>query len=338
MHYALTPTLVLNRAVENMQTSVSVGYQIDRYSSLSSDNDTETPFIRFNSTYNTVRSQYGLSASYIEATSRSTALEDTGDFSTQSINRTRSISPSYSYQLTERDTLSLSGSYRERLSSTTSFSDTETKSVTAGWQRQFSERLNAGLNGTFSNYKSEGIALSTDDDSYNLSTSFTYNWSELWDITGSVGVRTLNSERTTIVTGINDSDRSVGSTFGFSAIRTDDINTYALDASRDLSPSGTGDVNETARISASWAHHISERLSANVLASYQKSTSALDDSNEKRENINFSPSVSWQLERNLNINFKYTYRKQTQESGSSADSNAVSVTLNYDWDGIRVSR
>lgn len=338
MHYALTPTVVVSRAVDNMATSVSVGYQIDKYSSLSSDNDTENPFIRFNSTYSTVRSQYGLSASYTEATSRSTALEDTGDFSTQSINRTRLISPSYSYQLTERDTLSLNGSYQERLSSTTSFSDTETKSVSVGWQHQFSERLSAGFNGTISNYKSEGIILSTDDDSYNLSTSFTYNWSELWAITGNVGARKLNSDRTSVGTEISDSDTSTGSTFGFSAIRTDDINTYTVDLSRDLSPSGTGDVNESDRISSSWAHHISERLSAKVVASYQETTSALDDSSEKRENIHFSPSLRWQLERNLNVNFEYTYRKQTQESGRSADSNAVSVTLNYDWDGIRVSR
>ena len=338
MHYAMTPSLTASRTVENMTMSVSAGYQIDRYSSLSSDNDTENPFVRFNSSYNTVRSQYGLSANYTEATSRSTAAEDTGDFSTQSINRTRAISPSYSYQWTERDTLSLNGLYQERLSSTTSFSDTETKTFTAGWQHQFSERLSAGLNGTFSNYKSDGLTLSTDDDNYNLSTSFNYAWSELWSFTGNVGARKLNSERTSMATGITDSDNSTGSTLGFSAIRTDDVNTYTFDLSRDLSPSGTGDVNESDSISASWSRPISERLTANVRASYQETTSALDDASEKRENINFSPSLSWQLERNLRLNFSYNYRKQTQDSGSSADSNAVSVTLNYNWDGIRISR
>ncbi len=338
MHYAMTPTATVTRAVENMVSSLSIGYQIDRYTSLSSDNDTENPFIRFNGSYNTERSQYGLAASYREATSRSTALEDSGDFASQSINRTRSISPSFSYQWTERDTLSLNGSYQERLSSTTSFSDTETKSITAGWQRQFSERLSAGLNATISNYKSEGLTLDTDDDNYNLSTSMTYALSELWSLTGNVGARKLNSERTSTLTGITNNDTSTGSTFGFSAIRTDDINSYTLDLSRDVSPSGTGDVNESDRISASWSHHISERLTANVLASYQETTSALDDSSEKRKNINFSPSLSWQLERNLRLNFRYNYRKQSQDLGSSADSNAVSVTLNYDWDGIRISR
>ncbi|MBL1321886.1 MAG: outer membrane beta-barrel protein [Methylophaga sp.] len=338
MHYAVTPTAVVTRAVDNMLTSLSVGYQIDRYTSLSSDNDTENPFIRFNSSYSTERSQYDLSASYQEATSRSTAVEDTGDFSTQSINRTRSISPSFSYQWTERDTLSFSGSYLERLSSTTSFADTETKSITAGWQHQFSERLSAGLNGTFSNYKSDGLTLSTDDDNYNLSTSMTYALSELWSLTGNVGARKLNSERTSTLTGITNDDTSTGSTFGFSAIRTDDINTYTINLSRDLSPSGTGDVNESDRINASWSHNISDRLTANMAASYQETTSALRDSNGKRKNVNFTPSLRWQLERNLNLNFKYSYRKQTQESGRSADSNAVSVTLNYNWDGIRISR
>lgn len=338
VHYAITPTLTVNRIVENMVASLSVGYQIDRYTSLSSDNDTENPFIRFKGSYNTERSQYGLSASYTEATSRSTALEDTGDFSTQSINRTRSISPSFSYQWTERDTLSLNGSYQERLSSTTSFSNTETKSITTGWQHQFSERLSAGLNGTISNYKSDGLTLSTDDDNYNLSTSFDYAFSELWSLTGNVGARKLNSEQTSTLTGLRDNDTSTGSTLGFSAKRADDTNTYTIDLSRDLSPSSTGDVNESDRVSASWSHNISDQLTANVAASYQKTTSASDDSSEKRENINFSPSLRWQIERNLSVSFRYTYRKQTQELGNNADSNAVSATLNYDWDGIRVSR
>jgi len=338
MHYAITPTVMLTRAVDNMQTSLSVGYRIDRYSSLSSDNDTENPFVRFNGSYNTERSQYGLSANYTEATSRSTALEDTGDFTSQSINRTRSINPSYSYQLSERDSLSLNGSYSERLSSTTSFDDTETKSITAGWQRQFNERLSAGLNGTISNYESEGLTLTTDDDNYSLSTSFSYAWSELWNVAGAIGLRRLNTERRVLLTGITDSDESTGSTLDFSAIRTDDINVYTIALSRSLSPSGTGEVNEIDRVSASWSHHLSDRLTANLATSYQESISVLEGNNEKRENINFSPSLRWQLEENMSLNFSYNYRKQTQQSGSSADSNAVSVTLNYNWDGIRVSR
>ena len=337
-HYAMSPTITGSRTVENSDISLSLGYQIDRYTSLPSINDTENPFIRLNSYYNAERSQYGLSASYVESTSRSTALLETGDFATQSIYRSRTISPSYSYQLTERDSLSLNGSYSERLSSSTQLSDTETKSISAGWQRQLSERLSAGVTAAIYNYKSDGLTLLTDDDDYNLSTTFNYALSELWNISGAVGLRKLKGQRKSVTIGITTNDNSSGTTLDFSAIRTDDINSYSITASRALIPTGRGDVNQNDSLSVSWAHHISDQLTANLVGSYYQSTSAIDNSNNKRKNINISPSLRWQLERNLSLNVNYTYRKQTQDSGFSADSNAIGVTLNYNWDGIRISR
>ncbi len=338
IHYTMSPTITGSRTVENSNVSLSLGYQIDRYTSLPSINDTENPFIRLNSFYTAERSQYGLSASYVEATSRSTALLETGDFATQSIYRTRAISPSYSYQLTERDSLSLNGSYSERLSSSTQFSDIETKSISAGWQRQFSERLSAGLTVAMYNYKSDGLTLLTDDDDYNVSTTFNYALSELWSISGAVGLRKLKGQRQSIITGITTNDTSSGTTLDFSAIKTDDINSYSITASRALIPTGRGDVNQNDSISARWSHSISEQLTANLSGGYYQSTSAFDNNNTKRKNINISPSLRWQLERNLSLNVHYTYRKQTQDSGFSADSNAIGVTLNYNWDGIRISR
>jgi len=337
-HYAMTPTIQASRTVENSNISLNIGYQIDRYTSLPSNNDTENPFIRLNSFYNTERSQYGLTASYVEATSRSTALDETGDFSTQAIYRTRAISPSYRYQLTERDSLSLNGSYSKRVSSSSQLSDTDTKSISAGWQRQISERLSAGITAAVYNYKSDGLTLNTDDDDYNLSTSFNYALSELWNISGAVGLRKLNSQRKSLTSGITTNDNSSGTTLDFSAVRTDNINSYTLSASRALIPSGTGDVNQNDQIAASWSHHISEQLSANIAGSYHQSTSAIDNNNNKRKNINISPSLRWQVERNLSLNFNYTYRKQIQQSARSVDSNAIGVTLNYNWDGIRISR
>jgi hypothetical protein len=234
--------------------------------------------------------------------------------------------------------LSLSGTYSERLSSSTQLSDTETKSISAGWQRQFSERLTAGVTAAIYNYKSDGLTLLTDDDDYNLSTTFNYALSELWGISGALGLRKLKGQRKSVTTGITTNDNSSGTTLDFSAIRTDDINSYSITASRALIPTGRGDVNQNDSLSVSWSHQISDQLTANLVGGYYQSTSAIDNSNNKRKNINISPSLRWQLERNLSLNVHYTYRKQTQDSGFSADSNAIGVTLNYNWDGIRISR
>ncbi len=337
VQYSITPTLTIKRAMETNEVSLTAGYNVQRYTSFSRL-DRQDPFVRFNSSLNTERNQYGLAASYSQSSSRSTAEEDTGDFTTESTVTSETISPSYRYQLTERDSISLGGSYSTRTYSTTDFGDTETKSVNTGWQRQFSERLSGGLNLSVSNYQTDALTLSSDDNNYNVSTTVTYKLSELWQLNGSVGIRKLNSHRTDNF-GVTENNSSSGSAFDFSANRTTELGSLSMGLSRSLSPSSDGNVNEQDRINANWSKKLTEQLSTNLSASYQQSTSATADSSSKRENINFSPSIKWQFERNLGLNLAYNYRQQKQSiANTNVSSNAVMMTLIYDWDGIRVSR
>lgn len=336
MLYSITPTVVASRAVENSMVSVSAGYKFDRYSSVSNI-DREDPFIRLDGSYNTERSSFGLNIGYQESSSRSTAEEDTGDFTTESTVRTRTIAPSFSHQLTEQDSVSINGSYSERDYSTSDFSDNDTVSITGGWNHVFTERLTGGLSATVSNYQADALTFSSDDDTYGLSATAEYALSELWQLNGQAGIRRLNSERK-FTSGFKESDNSSGGTVDFSATRTGEIDTFTIGLSRGLIPSSTGDVNEQDRIHLAYSRNISDRLTAGLTASYQETTSALDSGSEKRENINVSPSLRWQLERNVGLNLAYVYREQQRDSAPTVDSNAVSLTLTYDWDGIRVSR
>jgi len=332
----MKPTLVGRYALENAETSLSVGYSIERYFSLS-DIDEENPFARFNTNYKTERSTWGLSASYVEDSSRNDAEIDTGDFNTHSTISTRSLSPSYSYKLTERDSISVSANYSDRRYSTADFSDNETISLSSSWRHQFSERLSAGLSFTASNYEAEGVTSSTDDDNYNLSTTFDYKLTELWNLNGRVGVRKLNSERT--VFGLTESDSSSGASFDVSAKRNRELDSFSIALSRALIPSSTGDVNEQDSINLSYSRELSQYITASISGSYRETTSALDEGSEKRENINFSPAIKWQFEQNLGLKLSYNYRQQKRSDDDiDVKSNAVFVTLLYDWDGIRASR
>jgi len=336
VHFSVSPTVVVSHALENAETSVSLGYKIDRYTSLS-DLDTDNPFARFDTTYQTERSQWGLAASYVESPSRTDAANDTGDFTTQSIITTKTVSPSYRYQLSERDNISVSASYSERKYSTTDFGDNETKSLTTAWQRQYTERLSGGISATVSNYQSESLTSSSENDNYNLSLTATYQWSETWQINGRVGARYLKSEQTNSL-GVKESNSSAGSSFNFTASRQGEIDSLTIGVSRELSPSSSGDVNEQTGLNITWSRDLSETLTANISGRYQETTSADDDGNDKRENINFSPSLRWQLERNMGLNLSYNYRQQKRSDQDDVDSNALMLTLNYDWDGLRASR
>lgn len=340
----ITPTLRFSRSVENGSIGFNTGYRVERYASLS-ELDRQDPFANFSTSYNTERSNYGLKAGYTERAQRSIADEDTGDFSSNATVITKSLAPNYQYQFTERDFAYTSLNYSDRTYDTGGFSDNESLSLTGGWRRNLSERLTGGLALTYSQYESESEFLESEYDSYNLSVTSTYMMSERWSFSGQVGYRATDSETQSLLGGPNQTDRSAGSLFNFTANYLGELNTLTFSLSRSLNPSGEGVVNETDRLSFSWSRNIAETLSFSVNTTYQETQSADDLTNTDREYFTFSPALNWQLQRNLALKMGYQYRQQKGTSfvgfnttGDKVDSNMVFLTVNYDWDGLRFSR
>jgi len=335
-HASMSPTLKVAHALENFESSLSTGYVSDRYET-SSQLDTDNPFLRYEADYKTERSTWGLGLSYVESSSRSEAEEDSGDFETNSTSTTESITPSYSFQLSERDVLLINASYSTKEYSTTDFSDSRRRSLSTNWQHQFTERFNGGVSLSVSNNKSIGLLSTTDDDTYNVSLTTKYDISEIWGINGSVGVRQLNSEQSDLF-GFTEDTSDTGSSLDMSVTYKGEVDSASLNLSRSISPSSTGGVTEQDKISLNWSRELSETLTARVSTSFQKTTSAID-SNDVRENINFSPSVNWKFSPDASLSLSYRFRQQKEElDDSDASSHAVMLTLNYNWDGFRVSR
>lgn len=340
----ITPTLLLSRSIENGSIALNTGYRVERYASLS-ELDRQDPFANFSTNYNTERSAYGLTATYSENAQRAIAEEDTGDFSSNATVITKSLAPTYQYQFTERDFVYTSFNYNERTYDTSGFSDNETMSYTGGWSRNLTERLTGGLALTYSNYESQSDRLQSEYDSYNLSVTSTYMMSERWSFSGQVGYRTTDSETQFLQGGSQQSDRSAGSLFDFSANYAGELNTLTFSLSRSLNPSGEGVVNETDRVSFNWNRNLSETLSFSLNTLYQESQSADELTNTDREYFTFSPAINWKLDRNLALKMGYQYRQQKGTSfggfnsnGDKVEGNMVYLTINYDWDGLRFSR
>lgn len=336
-HSRMTPTLIAAYKLEKSDVSFSTGYVMDRYET-SRFLDNDDPFYRFNSTYQTQRSSWGLGLSYVESSSRSDAEEDTGDFETNSTSTTKTINPSFGYQLTERDSVSVSGRYTKREFSTIDFSDNETRTLSTSWQHQFTERLNGGLSLSANNNKSNGVISKTDDDTYNLSLTSSYDMSEIWTINGSVGVRQLDSKQTNAF-GVTDKNTDSGSSLDINVSYKHDVDTANLSISRSVSASSTGNVNEHDVIRLSLSRQLSEMLTASISSSYQETRSASDSSTNVRKNINLTPSLNWNFSSNANLGLSYRYRQQKESQvKTNVSSNAIMLTLNYNWDGFRVSR
>jgi len=336
-HASASPTLLVSRELENTVLSLSAGYVLDRYETARQLN-TDNPFWRFSSQYQTERSQWGLDLSYAETTSRNDAADDTGDFETNAIVTSQSVSPSYRFQLSERDSLSLNATYSKRDYSTADFSNNKTRSLSSSWQHQFTERFNGGVSVSVSNTESTGLLLTTDDNTYNVSLTSNYELSEIWSMGGSVGLRQLQSEQTDLF-GTTIKSKSNGQSLDLNVSYNGDIDSFKIGLSRSISPSSTGDVNEVDKFNISLSRQLSETLTASLSASYQVTTSASDESSDKRKNTQLSPSINWQFAPESSLSLSYNYRQQKESAlNTNVNSNGIMLTLNYDWEGLRASR
>lgn len=344
----IDPTLSLTRSLENSTSEIRLGYRISRYQDLK-ELDKENPFASFNTTYATERSTYGLKLDYAERESRDIAEEDTADFSNISTTITKSISPSFSYRLTELDTISTSLSYQTRkqsddssnsnsiLGSSSNLTDNETASLNLAWQHQYTERLNGGLSFTYVNYQAESDRLDNQYDSYSLGLTSEYQLSELWSVNGLLGARYLDSENSPVI-GPETSDQSTGLDYSISTTREDELNSYTLSASRSLTPSSEGDVNEQDAYTITYRRNFTEKLTGNLSASYRKYSSADDLDSTETKYFDFSPSLSWKLDEDWSLVFGYRYRSVDESDGKNVDGNALTFNIDYNWNGIRFSR
>jgi len=336
----ITPTLMLSRTTSQSTLGLDLGYRIEKFASLS-DLDREDPFARFSSSLIRERSVFGLDAEYSENAQRSIAEEDTGDFASDATVTTRALSPSFQYQLTERDFVYTNLSYLKRTYSGTDvndgFLDNETYSYTGGWFRNLSERLSAGLALTYATYEAKSALRESEYDTYNLAVTSEYRLNEQWSFSGQVGYRTVQSKNS-FENGETLRDRSSGSLFSLTTKYEGLNNNFSVALARELNPSGEGAVNEMDSIRFDWLRMLTERVDFTLSGLYQQTQDIDSFNNTKRDFMFISPGLRWALQENIALNFGYQFRKQKGDNVETADSNMVFVTLNYDWGGKRFSR
>ena len=164
-----------------------------------------------------------------------------------------------------------------------------------------------------------------------------YQLSELWSVNGLLGARYLDSVNSPVI-GPETSDQSTGLDYSVSTTREDELNSYTLSASRSLTPSSEGDVNEQDAYTITYRRNFTEKLTGNLSASYRKYSSADDLDSTETKYFDFSPSLSWKLDEDWSLVFGYRYRSVDESDGKNVDGNALTFNIDYNWNGIRFSR
>jgi hypothetical protein len=364
--YKITPVLSFLHKTDVSELEANASYGTQVYTDVEGlDFDVQNYSLR--GLYNTELIDWGLSANYSVIPTRNNAIANSGIFSTNTESTTKSISPTITFKIDEINSLNLSSTYAETtFGNTTStdqglnnFRNNTNANVNIAWQRLWSERYTTALSWFYNTVdygqqQNPGANQNTSNsfDSTGLNFSNTYLWSPNWKFNGTIGFRHTNSESGN--PPINHSSDGFLADVGVDY--TGESYSTGVHFSRSLVPSTFGQLQEQTSIGLDFSYKITERLSAGLNTSYQESTfvngnasqpGGNGNGSQTRKNIFINPSVRWQLAPDWSLTGSYRYRSQTgflqADSNNrlidqTADSNLFLLSINYTWQGMKMSR
>lgn len=297
----------------------------------------------------TERLSSGLAFNFTQDTTTTSEAEDTGLVRVRTNRTSKNVSPSLSYALTDRDTLSASFSwtdvaYEETV--TRAFTDYEYLNLSGVWQRQFSETSVLFATLFVSRFKTPQTEGETD--SIGFQAGFERAFTET--LSGRVAVGAIHSEfefleRIIIPPFIfvrpAESD-DTGVLLDFSLTKRFEVSSVTVSYVSSVSPSGRGAQQSQDRWKLLGNYRINERLTALLDVEYLVSESqsagvgspALDRTYWRAE-----PRLRWRWTENWSVVGAYRYVNQEYDTApDAADSNAVTVSLVWAGDRSSISR
>jgi OMPG-porin 1 family len=348
--YMIVPTLTFIHRTDVSEVQADASYGTQVFSEIPQLNqDIQNYSMR--GLYKAERFDWGASWNYAITPTRNNAVQSSGNFNSASVNNTWSISPFVTYKINETDSLSLTPSYSEsaftNANASDNFRDRTNTNINLAWQRLWSERYSSSISFFYSNSQSEqgssNAQSSFSFDSVGLNLTNSYAWSENWKLDGTVGVRHTDSEIDSI-----KSD-SMGFLADINLNYTGENYSSGVYFNRSLTPSFQGQLQEQTSVGLHFSYKIAERLTARLSTGYQEST--LVNSNDQngqssRENLTVNPALSYQLSPEWTLSGSYRYRTQNRAldnttidtTNQDVESNLFLLSINYNWQGLSISR
>lgn len=288
-----------------------LGLRLERSSDAAVSADREDPSLSLSWTRLAPAGQFSLAASYEQASTRVTELQDTGRVSADGSRTAQSLSANWLGELNERNSLSLTGSYADTRYSGGGLSDYANLNLGATLTRAWSDLASSYLRLSATRYlPGSGDASHSYDALVGL--SLTRSERLNLDLRGGLN-RTSNSGGNIAWQG--------GITLGYDYAPRSRL---ALELGRSTSSSGAGGFVTTDHFTGGWNQALSERGSAGMDLSWRNSRSA-------------TPSTTRQLtlwaSRELNpfwgLRLSYLYKQREGTGLGEADAHVLSLVLSY---------
>ena len=241
-------------------------------------------------------------------------------------------SASVIYQLSDADSLTVSGARSKSTSAGTSESDTN--EIRAGLTHSFSETLQMdaqiGLRKTTSKFLEPIFSCDFLGIGSILPVFGSCNYLLFGIFPQSVPADVLYSPQTISARGTS---LNLGVTKNFG-----EIDTFTARLSRDINPTGRGFLVETDHLALSYRRAFSETLSGAINTDLYRTRNP-GISNTGSQYFTIAPSLSWRMSEWWNLDAGIQYARATFEAApTSASSNLMYGTIRYTWPKISVSR
>jgi hypothetical protein len=324
------------RSTEISDIRFELGLAGTRYSGIS-DLDNTSGFAGLDLGYRLERSRFRLGTRFDSLSTLYSEQATTGLIQENRQQNRFSVTPGWTYLLSERATLDLAANYAEVSYEDVGLEplfDYRVGSIDLGGSYGLTERF--GLTGRLSYGRYETRGITNEYDNLGLQVGAEYQISEKASVAALVGFR--QTEQTLeVLDGLTQSNTSSGPTYALSYTRRlERGGAFDLEARRELLPSGNSEVLDTTGLSAGLTYPLVPRWLLGLDASAYRNRSP---GGERRDNdrrfVSVAPRLSFEIDESWRVSLVYRFRWQERDDDlGDAVSNAIFLTLNWTrpWD------
>lgn len=359
--YLLRPKLNADWSTANMGLGLTGSGDIRRYDDEQWNCDNYS--LGANQRYLMKTQVFSVTGGYSQSCSYSQQTSDTGILVPGNQSENYNLSPNWSWQFAPLDKLSLSPTYSQTSYSATgsnnelgngaNFRSNNTYSLNLTEIHEWNRRLSSNSSLFFSHSEFSNAGSASSQDMYGFQLGGQYAISRAWSINAGAGGRWVqqpssvnnplasNSSNSPIFTnvanlGVNYKGRDMD---------------YGFNFSRTVNPSAYGQLLENNSVNMNYSYQMTRELDFNINASLQKYQSIGQSQTQSAQNRTYytaSSGLVWKFSKDWKLSASYRYRRQEYPDvqggqtinalAGAQESNAFMLHLNYNWDGLRVSR
>jgi hypothetical protein len=286
----------------------------------------------------------GIVGNVIRDTTRTSDVEDTGEFILQ--NRRREvlgIGPQVTYQLTPVDEIGLNGRFSDTHYPSNNITDFQQWGGGGSWVRRLTERTQFLLNG--SGYKTNsGSRGSQNSNYYTALVGFAHSFTDTLEGRLTAGPTIADVD---VVGGPSNSRRSHSDFnlgYGFDGAidyRFRERLSFSGQIFRTVRPSTTtGNIIEETGVRISSSYDLFKHVYLDTATLYKRRQAIGDSDVPNRDYVSFQPELRWEFleDWNLRVGYRLRWQRYDRNDNDEAFSNSVLASVGYNLPPLTMSR